>query len=269
MSVPPSDASAPAPVPQFSDDERERYRQQMLLPGWGEYGQARVRAATVFVVGAGALGTAAATYLAGAGVGRLAIVDGSEVTKGDLHRQGLHFPPDVGSGKADSAAAKLGVLNPNVHSDPFPADIDEHNADLILEGADIVLSCVDNATARLLLNDAAVRAGVPLVCGVATAWSGHLLTVCSGASSCLRCAALNGIELVESDDRDTAGIAGPVAGAIGALQALEALKLIVGAGAAAAGRVLTLDGATLTWSDTPSARRPDCTCSQQPGADTL
>ena len=58
----------------------------------------------MLVVGAGALGSPVAAYLAGAGVGRLGILDSGTVEVSNLHRQFLHYTPDVGVAKAESAA---------------------------------------------------------------------------------------------------------------------------------------------------------------------
>ena len=91
------------PPPLLSEDEIERYSRQLVLPEWSEAAQLALRDASVLVVGAGALGSPVALYLAGAGVGRLGIVDSDDVELSNLHRQHLHFTPDVGVPKAESA----------------------------------------------------------------------------------------------------------------------------------------------------------------------
>ena len=95
------DAAEPEPKPAprpplLNDDELERYSRQLLLPEWTELGQVALRDASVLVIGAGALGSPVALYLAGAGVGRLGIVDDDDVELSNLHRQPLHFTPDIG-----------------------------------------------------------------------------------------------------------------------------------------------------------------------------
>src|SRR3954454_23857936 len=113
--VPPLEAEPmPAPVPLLSDAELVRYSRQLVLPEWSEAAQVALRDASVLVVGAGALGSPVASYLAGAGVGRLGIVDSDVVELSNLHRQTLHFTPDLGVPKAESAAAKLRFLNPEI-----------------------------------------------------------------------------------------------------------------------------------------------------------
>src|SRR5689334_8400329 len=76
----PSLESAPEPMPApvmplLSEAEIERYSRQLALPEWSELAQVALRDASVLVIGAGALGSPVAMYLAGAGVGRLGLVD--------------------------------------------------------------------------------------------------------------------------------------------------------------------------------------------------
>ena len=102
----------------------ERYSRQLVLPEWTEMAQIALRDASVLVIGAGALGSPVALYLAGAGVGRLGIVDDDEVEISNLHRQPLHFTPDIGVPKVESAAAKLRFLNPEIVVEPYQMRVD-------------------------------------------------------------------------------------------------------------------------------------------------
>src|SRR3954470_7105960 len=111
----------------LSDAELERYSRQLVLPEWSGAAQERLKAANVIVVGLGALGSPVATYLAAAGVGRIGVVDSDAVELSNLHRQPLHFTPDLGIGKADNAAVKLGALNPEVLVEPYPVRVEEMN----------------------------------------------------------------------------------------------------------------------------------------------
>src|SRR3984885_12465436 len=96
----------------LSDEEIERYSRQIILRGVGGPGQQKLKAARVLVVGAGGLGSPALQYLAGAGVGTLAIVDDDNVALSNLHRQLLHATADVGRPKVDSAADAIERINP-------------------------------------------------------------------------------------------------------------------------------------------------------------
>ena len=84
---------------------------------------ARSRDASVLVVGAGALGSPVATYLAGAGVGRLGIVDDGDVEVSNLHRQHLHFTPDVGVPKAHSAVVQARLPQPRHRDRAVPGGV--------------------------------------------------------------------------------------------------------------------------------------------------
>jgi len=98
----------------FTRAQLERYSRQIILPEIGGAGQRRAADASVLVIGAGGLGSPALLYLAGAGVGRLGIVDFDDVELSNLHRQVIHASDDVGRPKVDSAASRLTALNPDV-----------------------------------------------------------------------------------------------------------------------------------------------------------
>src|ERR1700685_4422261 len=112
----------------LSSEEVERYARQIVLRGVGGPGQNKLKAARALVVGAGGLGSPALQYLAGAGVGTVAIVDDDSVALSNLHRQTLHGTPDVDRPKVDSAADAVARLNPNVAVVKIGARINEHNA---------------------------------------------------------------------------------------------------------------------------------------------
>jgi molybdopterin-synthase adenylyltransferase len=134
---------------ELSDSERERYADQ--IGRLGEEGQLRLKRARAIVIGAGASGSTAAAELVSRGVGYVAIVDGAPIALRDLAGQALYYTPDVGRGKADTLAAKLGLLNPEVQVESYPVPLDAQNAAAIVEGHDLLLDCThDEAVARLL-----------------------------------------------------------------------------------------------------------------------
>src|SRR3954462_8287089 len=127
--LPAEEEGKPAPrLPLLSDEEMERYSRQLLLPGWTELAQVALRDASVLVVGAGALGSPGALSLAGAGGGRRGVVASDVVEISNLHRQPLHFTPDKDVPKAESAAAKLRFLNPDVLVEPYQVRFEAGNA---------------------------------------------------------------------------------------------------------------------------------------------
>ena len=168
--------------------ERERYSRQLLLSGWGDEIQERLRRSSVLVVGAGALGSAALQYLAAAGVGRIGIVDDDEVELSNLARQVLHYTPDVGVPKAASAASKLRYLNPTIVVEDYAARFGPANAAALLVDQDLVVDCTDTFASRYAVNDACVAEGDALVVGAALGWDGTVMTVLPGESACWRCA---------------------------------------------------------------------------------
>ena len=127
-------------------------------------------------------------YLAGAGVGRLGIVDDDDVELSNLHRQLLHFTPDLGVPKAHSAAAKLGFLNPEVVVEPYQVRLDAANAAGLIEGADLVVDCSDSFETRYAVNAACCAARIPLVEGGVLGMSGLVMAIRPGEGACYRCA---------------------------------------------------------------------------------
>ena len=73
----------------LSKDEQEKYDRQIMLRGFGQEGQEKLKQAKVFIAGAGGLGSPAATYLTAAGVGVIRIVDHDRVELSNLNRQVL------------------------------------------------------------------------------------------------------------------------------------------------------------------------------------
>ena len=151
-------AAAAAGLAGLTDAEIERYARQLVLPEWGAAAQLALSEASVLVVGAGALGSPVAAYLAGAGVGRLGILDADAVELSNLHRQLLHFTPDLGVPKAESAAAKLRFLNPDVVVEPYQVRLEEENAAALVEGQDLVVDCSDSFATRYAVNAACCAA---------------------------------------------------------------------------------------------------------------
>jgi len=242
----------------LSPPELERYSRQILMEQWGGAAQERLRGARAIVVGAGALGSPVAQYLAGAGLGQLGIVDGDSVELSNLHRQPLHFTPDIGTGKAESAAAKLTLLNPEVVVEPYPTVVSAQNAAAIVMGADVVVDCTDNFETRYAINDACCTEGIDLVEAGVVGFDGLVLSIRPGRSACYRCVFP---EPPPDDARRScreAGVLGAMAGIVGSIQALEALKLLSGVGEPLLDRILALDGHSLAQTLVATSRRDGC-----------
>ncbi|HTX23902.1 MAG TPA: ThiF family adenylyltransferase [Steroidobacteraceae bacterium] len=204
------------------------YSRQMVLKGVGPSGQARLRASRVLVVGAGGLGVPVLTYLTGAGVGRLDVVDGDRLEPSNLHRQTLYALADVGRPKADLAAERLRALNPEVGIETHPVRLDAVNGAELIAPSELVIDCSDNFATKFLLNDLCVRLGKPVILSSVYQLEGQLQVVrADRAGACLRCIWPEATRDGLVGNCAEAGVLGPVAGVFGSLQALEALKILL------------------------------------------
>jgi molybdopterin/thiamine biosynthesis adenylyltransferase len=238
-------------APDATDPWLDRYSRQLVLPEWSEAAQRALAGANVLVVGAGALGSPVATYLAGAGVGRLGVVDDGDVELSNLHRQHLHFTPDLGVPKVHSAVSKLAFLNPDIVVEPYRAAF----APAMVSGQDVVVDCTDSFAARYEVNAACCAAGTPLVEAGVVGMTGLVMAIRPGETACYRCAFPH--EPASAPSCAEAGVLGPAAGVIGSLQALEALKLLAGL-PALTDAFLQVDLAGLDFLRVAVRRRPDC-----------
>lgn len=226
----------------FSEADLRRYSRQMILPEVGGVGQARLLGGRILVVGAGGLGSPAALYLAAAGIGTLGLVDSDAVELSNLSRQILHGVKDLERPKVFSGQARLEELNADVRVVPHHVRLSADNVRQLVAGWDAVVEGSDNLATKLLVNDACVALGIPLVVAGILRWDGQLMVVRPGETACYRCAVptLPPVEAIPSCEE--AGILGPVAGVMGSLQAVEALKLCLGLPTPMAGRLLFYDG---------------------------
>jgi molybdopterin/thiamine biosynthesis adenylyltransferase len=254
--APPQPESPPAPPLDFTEGEIERYSRQLVLPEWGTAAQLALSEASVLVIGAGALGSPVALYLAGAGVGRIGLVDDDAVELSNLHRQPLHFTPDLGVAKAESGAAKLRFLNPDVIVEPYRMRVDAENAGALIEGQDVVVDCSDSFATRYAVNAACCAARVPLVEAGVLGMAGMVMSIKPGRTACYRCAFP--AAPVDAPRCADAGVLGPAAGVVGSLQALEAMKLITGVAPALTDGFLHVDLATGDFLRVRTERRADC-----------
>jgi adenylyltransferase/sulfurtransferase len=199
------------------------------------------RRGRVLVVGAGGLGCPA-LYALAPRVGALGIVDDDRVELSNLNRQILHRTHDVGRDKVDSARDALHRRFGDVEVQAMRARVTAANADAIVRGWDVVVDGTDSFAAKFVLNDACVRAGVPLVHGACVQWTGQLMAVVPG-SACYRCLFEAPPPPGAAPSCQEAGIVGAFAGVIGALMADEALAILAGA-PTLAGTLLVVDGRT-------------------------
>lgn len=147
-----------------------RYSRQMLVPQFGGVqGQALLSNCKILVVGAGGIGSTVIMYLAGAGIGRIDILDFDIVEESNLHRQIIHTQEGADSKqfKAESACQRVRSLNPQITTNPLIYRLTSENARELLQGYDVIVDATDNYEARYAVNDACVALGIPLVSGSA------------------------------------------------------------------------------------------------------
>ncbi|HSN43569.1 MAG TPA: HesA/MoeB/ThiF family protein, partial [Propionibacteriaceae bacterium] len=212
-----------APVVPLTEAERVRYARTMAVPAIGEVGQQRLRAASVCVVGAGGLGSPVLSYLVGAGVGRLTVIDNDHVEEHNLQRQVLHDMPHVGRPKATSATERLRLLNPDVDLHPVTERLDADSASRLLAGHDIVVDATDNLATRFALDDTCAALGIPLVWGAVQSTVGQVSVFWHAYGPGLR--DLIAPDAVPLATIDTVGAFGPMVGMVGSAMAVEVVKL--------------------------------------------
>jgi molybdopterin/thiamine biosynthesis adenylyltransferase len=241
-----------------------RYARQIRFAPIGESGQDRLASSRAVVAGMGALGCVTATHLVRSGVGEVKLIDRDIVEWSNLQRQMLYTEQDAARGmpKAAAAAERLQEANSSVRIIPVVADLNSLNAESLLANADIILDGTDNFGARYLINDFAVKHGIPWVYGGAVASSGMTTTVIPGETPCYRCLFSSPPAGGTTDTCETAGVLSPLVDIVGSLQAMEAIKLLTGNREAMNGSLLQLDVWRNSWMQVSAggAKRTDCPC---------
>ncbi|MCC2655454.1 MAG: molybdopterin biosynthesis protein MoeB [Panacagrimonas sp.] len=236
-----------------------RYARQIVLREVGVNGQQVLRDSSALIVGLGGLGTPAALYLAGAGLGRLVLTDFDRVHASNLHRQVLYRGEHVGQDKLDSAREQLEALNPDCAVECRTGPLD---AAALLDAArsvDVVLDCTDNFPSRFAINRACVTARKPLVSGAAIRFEGQLAIFDSArGTACYACLFPSSSGGEAQETCEEAGILGPVVGTIGTRQALATLKLLLGLGDDARGTLWVWDALTDASRRLSIPRDPRC-----------
>ena len=240
----------------LSDAELDRYARQIVLPQVGGVGQNRLNAASVAVVGAGGIGCAVIPALAGAGIGRLTIIDDDLVEAANLHRQPLFGEADVGQPKAELAAAYVARLNGFVGVTSVGQRVTPDNAAELLAGHHLVIDGTDNFATRLAVSDACVALSLPLVAAAAVQFQGQVGLF--RARPCYRCFVGDAFDAEDCDNCAELGVLGALTATVGSFAALLAINAITGIGDDVAGQVHLFDGERLHW----RAIRipPDATC---------
>ncbi len=243
----------------LTDQELERYARHLVLPQIGGQGQQHLKNSRVCVVGAGGIGAAAIPALAGAGVGHLTIIDDDAVDLSNLQRQPLYRTRDVGEPKAALAAQFVRRLDPFVAVAPLEHRVTKANAADLLAGHHLILDGTDNFATRLVVSDAAVALGIPLLSAAAVQFQGQVGLF--RGRPCYRCFVGDAHDADDCDTCAELGVLGALTGTVGNFAALMAIRALAGAGDDPAGKLHLFDGLTATWRQMRLPADPACrTC---------
>lgn len=226
-----------------------RYSCQINLPGFEEAAQQKLKNAKVLVVGAGGLGCPSAQYLAAVGVGTLSIADDDTISIGNLHRQILYTPAEIGRKKVLVAAEKLQQQNPQIKILAIETRVNSDNALDIIKDFDIILDGTDNFETRYLINDACVLLGKPLVYGAIYQYEGQVavwnVANADGTRTPNYRDVFADVDAAQIPNCAEGGVIPTLAGIIGSMQANEVVKYITGFGDVLAGKILMFDAQSL------------------------
>jgi adenylyltransferase/sulfurtransferase len=243
----------------LSDEELERYARHIVLPQVGGVGQRKLKAASVAVIGAGGIGSVVIPGLAGAGIGRLTIIDSDVVELSNLHRQPLYGEREAGRPKAELAAEFVNRLNRFVQVRSAIDRVVVENATALLEGHDLVIDGSDNFATRLAVSDASVALGIALLSAAAVQFQGQVALFRS--RPCYRCFVGDAFDADDCDTCAEHGVLGALTATVGSFAALVALNSILGIGEDQAGKVHLFDGEKLEWRTMRIPPDPRCrTC---------
>ena len=222
----------------MSNDFRERYQRQLLLPQVGEKGQLLLAQKRVIVVGAGGLGCTLLPLLVGSGVGHLVICDNDVISLSNLPRQTLYTVSQIGQSKAQLAAEHLRASNPDCDIKVYTERLVEENAHQFLDNCDLIIDATDNESTRRLLDRYAQAHSAPWLCISVEGWQGQI-------------ALFDGHHLAYGDLFPTTVEPIPVMtttpALLGALAATEAVKYLLQLPTQLSDSLLLVDGLHLTF----------------------
>lgn len=204
--------------------DRERYDRQIMIDGFGEEGQRKLKSTTALIAGAGGLGSPASIYLAVAGIGKIRIVDNDKVELSNLNRQILYSEEDGGRSKAEVAKDTLRKFNNDIEVEAFNDRITDDSIEELVSSCDFIVDCMDNFPTRYVLNRAALKKDIPLFHAAVSGMRGQATTIIPGETPCLRC-------IVPSPPpSEKFPVLGATPGLLACVQAHEVIKYVVGIG---------------------------------------
>lgn len=243
----------------LSPAEVSRYHRQISLACWGREAQERVKSSRVLMAGAGGVASCAALYLIAGGLGGLRLVDQSRVSLSDLNHHILYRERDLGKSRVTTAEGRLKELNPFASVESRDKTISGHNVSWLTQGCHLIINALNKTQAGHILNQAAVRLGIPLIFVKVQGMKGYLTTFWASHGPCQACGSLD--LLVSEETAREPALLGPMSGILGTLLALEVLRILGGLGPALCGRLLTFDAMDFLFTETflpINSRCPAC-----------
>ncbi|MBX9686080.1 MAG: molybdopterin-synthase adenylyltransferase MoeB [Candidatus Obscuribacterales bacterium] len=254
----------------LSNSELLRYSRQLLLPEVSLAGQAKLKNASVLLIGAGGLGSPALLYLAAAGIGRIGIAEFDRVDRSNLQRQILYSDSDVGAPKIERALTRLRALNPEIELSPHELRVQADNVIDLISAYDLIIDGSDNFATRYLINDACVLSKKTLVHGAIYRFEGQVTVLGFKGGPCYRCLFPEAPSADAVPNCAEAGVLGVIAGIIGSVQASEALKVILEIGQILSGKLLLCDALSMRFDTLSFSKNVDCAvCGSNPKIKTL
>ncbi|MEA3263132.1 MAG: HesA/MoeB/ThiF family protein [Pseudomonadota bacterium] len=248
----------------LAPDRLDRFARHIVLPELGGAGQVALSAAHVVLVGCGGIGSPALQYLAGAGVGRLTLIDDDAVDLSNLQRQTIFAEADLGRSKAEAAADWVRRFDGAVEVRAVVGRLGGDNAAQLLEGATLVLDGCDNFATRLAVSDACVKLGVPLTSAALGRFQGQVANFAGHreGQSCYRCFVGDAFDAEDCDTCAADGVLGAMAGWVGTFAAMHAVRVLTEGHAAMGdpqwGKVHLLDGLTPALRTMRIVKDPEC-----------
>lgn len=242
----------------FSPKEMQRYARHFTVPEIGLTGQAKLKATSVLLIGAGGIGSPAALYLAACGVGRIGIIDHDTIELSNLQRQILYQTAECGQKKAVIAGEKIAGLNPHVQCDVHPVKLTQDNADNLFAQYDIIVDGSDNYNTRYLVSDTCVALKKPLLSASILQFTGQLGLFCGEDMPCYRCLYSEPPPADATPNCSEAGVLGVLPGILSTLAVNELIKYRLGIGSDFAGKVLCVDALTLSFKTLHLPKDPEC-----------
>ncbi len=252
-------------MPELTAMDLERFARQISLPGFGREAQRKLKNSTALITRCGGLGGPIALYLAAAGIGRLIIAHGGNLTWDDMNRMILQPADNVGRPRIDAIVASIRRFNPAVDVVGVGENLaTAQQARPLVEQADVVCDATPDFRERYAVNESAVRAGKPMIEAAMNGMESHLAVLAPPATPCLRC-----LYPAPPPSWQVYGfpVLGAVSGSLGCLAAIEAIKVLTGFGRPLLGRLLIYDTEVNLYQQVELSRDPSCpVCGGRSGA---